>query len=158
VLRAALEQSREPTARRAALVAIFHVASVDTQIATSDAKYARLRWRPVTALQAEAPGWRPLHDTPAHPDHPSGHNTYSGSAERVLTTLYGPRAGRPYTVTSPSQPGATRTYTTWKRPTEENIDARVWSGIHTRAADLAGVELGDDVAAHVLRNADRLFH
>ena len=36
--------------RRTRLVALFHVASVDTQIATSDAKYAYLRWRPVTAI------------------------------------------------------------------------------------------------------------
>jgi hypothetical protein len=157
VLRGAVEQSRESMAWRARLVAIFHVASVDTQIATSDAKYAYLRWRPVTALQAEYPGWTPLHTTPAHPDYPSGHNTYSGSAEGVLTALVGPHSERPYTVTSPSQPGATRTYTTWKRPTDENIDARVWSGIHTRSADLAGAELGQDVAAYVVRNAGKLF-
>jgi hypothetical protein len=158
ILRAALAQSTRPTAWRAGLVAIFHVALVDTQIATSDTKYAYLRWRPVTAIRAEGdPGWTPLHDTPAHPDYPSGHNTYSGAAEQVLTALVGPRAREPYTITSPSQPGATRTYTDWRRPTEENVDARVWSGIHTRTADEVGVRLGRDVAAHTVRNAARLF-
>lgn len=158
ILRAALVQSDRSTAWRAALVAVFHVALVDTQIATSDAKYAYLRWRPVTAIRADGePGWSPLHDTPAHPDYPSGHNTYSGAAEQVLTALVGARARHPYTIGSPSQPGATRTYTDWRRPTEENVDARVWSGIHTRAADEAGVELGRRVAAHTVRDAARLF-
>ncbi|MGC5054329.1 vanadium-dependent haloperoxidase [Micromonospora sp. DT48] len=158
ILRAALAQSTQSVAWRAGLVAIFHVALVDTQIATSDAKYAYLRWRPVTAIRAGAdPDWTPLHTTPAHPDYPSGHNTYSGAAEQVLTALVGPRAREPYTIDSPSQPGATRTYRDWRRPTLENVDARVWSGIHTRTADEAGVELGRDVAAHAVRNASRLF-
>ncbi|MGV9214297.1 vanadium-dependent haloperoxidase [Micromonospora sp. RB23] len=160
ILRAALAQSTGPVAGRASLVAIFHVALVDTQIATSDAKYAHLRWRPVTAIRADAdgdPAWTPLHTTPAHPDYPSGHNTYSGAAEQVLTALLGPQAREPYTITSPSQPGATRTYRDWQRPTRENVDARVWSGIHTRTADEVGVRLGRDVAAHTLRNAPRLF-
>ncbi|MEH1056901.1 vanadium-dependent haloperoxidase [Micromonospora sp. CPCC 206171] len=160
ILRAALAQSTRPVAWRASLVAIFHVALVDTQIATSDAKYAYLRWRPVTAIRAIADGdpeWTPLHTTPAHPDYPSGHNTYSGAAEQVLTALLGAQAREPYTITSPSQPGTTRTYRDWRRPTKENIDARVWSGIHTRTADEVGVRLGRDVAAHTVRNAPRLF-
>ncbi|MFI5925857.1 vanadium-dependent haloperoxidase [Micromonospora sp. NPDC051543] len=160
ILRAALAQSTGPVAGRASLVAIFHVALVDTQIATSDAKYAHLRWRPVTAIRSGAggdPAWTPLHTTPAHPDYPSGHNTYSGAAEQVLTALLGPQARKPYTITSPSLPGATRTYRDWRRPTRENVDARVWSGIHTRTADEVGVHLGHDVAAHTLRNARQLF-
>jgi len=160
ILRAALAQSTRPVAWRARLVAIFHVALVDTQIATSDAKYAYLRWRPVTAIRADVDGdvrWTPLHETPAHPDYPSGHNTYAGAAEQVLTALVGARARQPYTITSPSQPGTTRTYVDWRRPTEENTDARVWSGIHTRTADEAGVRLGRDVAAYAVRSAPRLF-
>ncbi|WP_405433503.1 vanadium-dependent haloperoxidase [Micromonospora sp. NBC_00617] len=158
ILRAALAQSTRSTAWRATLVALFHVALVDTQIATSDTKYAYLRWRPVTAIRVDGdPGWTPLHDTPAHPDYPSGHNTYAGAAEGVLTALTGARARAAYAITSPTQPGVTRTYTDWRRPTEENVDARVWSGIHTRTADQAGVRLGRDVAAHTVRNAARLF-
>jgi hypothetical protein len=51
----------------------------------------------------------------------------------------------------------TRTYTGWHQLTTENVDARVWSGIHTRTADTAGVTLGRQVAANALREADRLF-
>jgi hypothetical protein len=158
ILRAAVAQSTGSIQQRTALVALFHVASVDTQIATSDAKYAYLTWRPVTAIRAGGDDtWLPLHPTPAHPDYPSGHNTYSGFAEGVLTALVGPRARQPYTVDSPSAPGVTRTYVDWHRPGVENVDARVWSGIHTRSADLAGIRLGQDVARYVVGHAQTVL-
>ncbi|TDC34344.1 vanadium-dependent haloperoxidase [Kribbella albertanoniae] len=155
---AVAEAVRRPLAERVKLVALFHVASVDTQIATSDTKYAYQRWRPVTALRATVDAqWTPLHNTPAHPDYPSGHTTYSGSAEQVLTALVGPRTAKPYTIGSPTAPGVTRTYTDWRQLTAENVDARVWSGIHTRTADTVGATLGRAVAAHTIQNAYKLF-
>ncbi|MGP3999517.1 phosphatase PAP2 family protein [Streptomyces sp. 8N706] len=159
-LRVALARSPKSTPERARLVALFHVALVDTQIATSDSKYAHQRWRPVTAIRTgnidPDPEWTPLHTTPAHPDYPSGHNTYAGAAERVLGALVGPRTA-PFELTSPTAPGVTRTYTSWHQLTAENTDARIFSGIHTRSADEAGVTLGRKVAGHVLRNSQRLF-
>jgi hypothetical protein len=167
VLRAALEHHTGSLRDQVELVALFHVASVDTQIATSDSKYAHFRWRPVTAIAGPVddgdprtvpdPDWAPLHNTPAHPDYPSGHTTYSGSAEEVLTQLVGDGPGAAYTIPSPSAPGATRTYTTWHPLTTENVDARVWSGIHSRSADLAGVELSTAVASYVLSRAGDLL-
>ncbi|RRS00301.1 vanadium-dependent haloperoxidase [Glycomyces terrestris] len=167
VLRAALEHHTGSLRDQVELVALFHVAAVDTQIATSDSKYAYLWWRPVTAIAGAVedgdpatvrdPSWTPLHNTPAHPDYPSGHNTYSGSAEEVLTQLVGDGPGAAFTIPSPSAPGVTRTYTTWHPLTTENVDARVWSGIHSRSADLAGVELSRNVAAYVLSRAGELL-
>ncbi|MFG2648826.1 vanadium-dependent haloperoxidase [Streptomyces sp. NPDC048436] len=159
-LRVAVDRAPRSPAARARLVALFHVASVDTQIATSDSKYAHQRWRPVTAIRTgdigQDPAWTPLHDTPAHPDYPSGHTTYSGAAEGVLDALAGPRTA-PYDLTSPTAPGVTRTYTDWHRLTAENVEARVFSGIHTRAADEAGVKLGRQVAGETLRDAEGLL-
>ncbi|MEU1409162.1 vanadium-dependent haloperoxidase [Streptomyces sp. NPDC005728] len=159
-LRVALARAPHSTAGQARLVALFHVALVDTQIATSDSKYEYLRWRPVTAIRTGAidpdPAWTPLHITPAHPDYPSGHNTYAGAAETVLTALTGPRTA-PFELTSPTAPGVTRTYTAWRQLSQDNVDARVYSGIHTRSADEAGLVLGKRVAAHALRDAARLF-
>ncbi|MBD0421915.1 vanadium-dependent haloperoxidase [Streptomyces sp. TRM S81-3] len=159
-LRVALSRTPRGIAEQARLVALFHVALVDTQIATSDGKYAYERWRPVTAIRTGAvdpdPGWTPLHTTPAHPDHPSGHNTYSGAAEAVLTAFSGARTA-PFALTSPTAPGVTRTYTTWRQLTDENVEARVLSGIHTRSADEAGVVLGRRVARFALEHAGELF-
>jgi hypothetical protein len=150
-LRVALRQTDGSPLHRTALVAAFHVILVDTQIATSDSKYAHLRWRPVTAIRHDLdPQWTPLHNTPAHPDYPSGHNTYAGAAEAVLTAFTGAAAREPFTVTSPTAAGLTRTYHRWGELTADNVDARVWSGIHTRTADLAGVDLGRRVARHGL--------
>ncbi|MFJ3881065.1 vanadium-dependent haloperoxidase [Streptomyces sp. NPDC090077] len=159
-LRVAVARSHGSSADRASLVALFHAASVDTQIATSDGKYTYVRWRPVTAIRTGAidpdPAWRPLHQTPAHPDYPSGHATYAGAAQTVLDALAGPVTG-PFEITSPTAPGVRRTYSAWSGLTRDNVDARVWSGIHTRTADEAGVRLGEAVARHALRNADRLL-
>lgn len=168
-LRVALAGSGGSLSRRAALVAAFHVILVDTQIATSDTKYAYLRWRPVTAIRSDAahpdPLWTPLHVTPAHPDYPSGHNTYAGAAEVVLTAFTGPAAREAFTVTSPTAPGVRRTYQRWSELTTDNLNARVWSGIHTRTADRAGVDLGRRVAAFglvrfwaLLRSGDSQTH
>ncbi|MEU7552685.1 vanadium-dependent haloperoxidase [Streptomyces sp. NPDC044571] len=159
-LRVAVARSHRSAADRAELVALFHAALVDTQIATSDSKYAYTRWRPVTAIRtgdiATDPTWTPLHSTPAHPDYPSGHTTYAGAAEVVLDALAGPRTA-PFSVSSPTAPGVRRTYTSWAQLTRDNVDARVLSGIHTRSADEAGVVLGKEVGRHALRNADRLL-
>ncbi|MFE2044772.1 vanadium-dependent haloperoxidase [Streptomyces sp. NPDC059477] len=152
-LRVALSRSGHGTAEQALSVALFHVALVDTQIATADSKYAHERWRPVTAIRTGAidpdPAWTPLHTTPAHPDHPSGHNTYSGAAETVLTERFGART-EPFPLTSPSAPGVTRTYTTWKQLSDDNVEARILSGVHTRYADEVGIRLGRRVARHAL--------
>ncbi|MGW6706593.1 vanadium-dependent haloperoxidase [Streptomyces sp. NPDC054956] len=159
-LRVAVTRSHGSAAERAGLIALFHAALVDTQIATSDSKYAYTRWRPVTAIRTGSigtdPAWTPLHATPAHPDYPSGHNTYSGAAEVILEALAGPRTA-PFSLTSPTAPGVERTYTSWEQLTRDNVDARIFSGIHTRSADEAGVALGKAVGRHALRGADRLL-
>ncbi|MFJ8197083.1 hypothetical protein [Streptomyces sp. NPDC096152] len=54
-------------------------------------------------------------------------------------------------------PAATTTHTEPFRNPTANVDARVYSGIHTRSADEAGLVLGERVATHALRNAARLF-
>ncbi|MGQ4420543.1 hypothetical protein ACN6LA_000653 [Streptomyces sp. SAS_269] len=51
----------------------------------------------------------------------------------------------------------TQTFTPWKRLLDENVDARVFSGIHTRSADVVGIALGTSVARYVLRNTGRLL-
>ncbi|WP_409494369.1 vanadium-dependent haloperoxidase [Amycolatopsis sp. cmx-11-12] len=158
VLRAALAESKGSPPDRARLVATFHVAAVDTEIAVSDAKYAYLFWRPVTALRSgSAPEWTPLHVTPAFPEYPSGHSSYAGSAERILTVLRGPIAAREFQLTSPTAPSVVKTYRAWCELTRDNIDARVWSGIHFRHSDNVGAGLGGRVASNTLAGFERLL-
>ncbi|MER6123526.1 hypothetical protein ABT173_12835 [Streptomyces sp. NPDC001795] len=63
----------------------------------------------------------------------------------------------PFALTSPTEPGVTRTYTAGKQLSDENVDARVLSGIHTRSVDEAGITLGTNVARYVLQNTGRLL-
>lgn len=150
-LRAALAANRTSTTKCAALVAVFFMAEIDTSIATFDAKYAYALWRPVTALREQGlTGWSPLHETPAHPDYPAAHASYAGSAEQVLTAFTGPFTPGAIRVSSPTAPSADRVYTAWQQFSSENVDARVWSGVHTRVAGEAGATLGRRVAAHVI--------
>jgi hypothetical protein len=156
-LRVALARLDAPLAERAALVALHHAALVDVQIATSDSKYHYLTWRPVTALRAGGDSdWTPLHVTPPGPDYTSGHAGYSAASEGVLTAFAGART-EPFQLTSPTAPGVVRTYTAWRQLTREVVDARVWSGIHTRTADEAGARLGRQVAEHALGHAGELL-
>ncbi|WP_299051500.1 vanadium-dependent haloperoxidase [uncultured Nocardioides sp.] len=167
VLRGLLERDPgRPLAQRVHLVAVFHQVSTDAQIACFAAKYDVQFWRPVTAVREAAPdgypipdgdprtvpdpAWEPLLETPSHPEFPSAHTVFAGAAEVVLDALAGP----------PSEPVridvdgvGTRAYTDWTDLVEENVDARVWSGIHYRTSDEAGATLGRGVARLAL---DRL--
>jgi hypothetical protein len=160
VLRAVLAARPWPVAEAAQLVAAFHTITIDAQIAVYDAKYAYTFWRPVTAIRTGTtqpdPAWTPLFNTPRHPEYPSGHGGYAGAAQRLLETLAGPVPRAGVEVTSGTAPGAIRTYYNWAAITGENVDGRVWEGIHFRFSDLTGVRLGRRVAEYGLRNLDRL--
>ncbi|TMC08156.1 MAG: vanadium-dependent haloperoxidase [Chloroflexi bacterium] len=155
VLRAILTDPDHPLGWQARLVAAFHVITIDAQIAIYDAKYAYLFWRPVTAIRTGAvapdPAWTPLFSTPRHPEYPSGHGGYAGAAQEALQALVGPRPDDPISVTSATDPGSVHTYRAWSTITQENVDARVWEGIHFRNSDLTGVRVGREVAVNDLR-------
>lgn len=160
VLRAAVAASRLSFAGQVDLVAAFHVVTTDAQISIYDAKYTYVFWRPVTAIQLgsvdQDPGWETLFPTPRHPEYPSGHCGYAGAAEVVLTAFLGPAAAGPVSATSPDAPGVTHTYTSWRQITQENVDARVWGGIHFRSTDEAGVAVGSQVASYALARVDAI--
>ena len=106
------------------------------------------------------PQWTPLFDpatpvaagqaplvTPPFPENPSGHNCAAGA---ILTTLryYFGTNDVSFTATS-NKSGTTRTFHSLSDALRENINARVWAGIHFRTADLQGVRLGTTVARYL---------
>ena len=143
------------------LFAVLNVAMVDAITACWDSKYRYLSWRPVTAIRAAAaPGdpdsnWQPLLDsltgTPAHPEYPSAHSSFSGAAAFVLADFFGENTA--FSVTSEIRPG-TRSYASFSEAIAEIADARVFGGIHLRSSCAAGNSLGlavaDYVSKHVL--------
>lgn len=150
ITRAVLADTSFPLAWQARFVAALHVITTDAQIATYNAKYKYLFWRPYTAITTGAispdPAWMSQSVAPQHPEYPSGHGGYAGSSQGVLTAFLGPSAPRPISLTSPNDPGVTRAYHNWLTISREVIDARVWEGVHFRSSDITGVAQGLEVA------------
>ena len=137
-------------------------AAVDTAIADGaitvwNAKLQYMWWRPITAIRAAGyTTWTPFIGTPAYPEWPSGLCSVVGSVGTALTsldsdgvinlTIRSQAAGSP--ATGPLQ----RIYATAADIADDAVDARVWSGIHFRTADVASIEIGADVATYVLDN------
>jgi len=70
----------------------------------------------------------------------------------TLAFLFGDDPGVPITVTIT---GITREWNTLGEGVNEVIDARIYSGLHFRTADVVGAEQGDQVARFVYRHALR---
>lgn len=132
-------------------------AAVDTAIADGagtvwKAKLQYLLWRPVTAIHAAGfTGWTSFITNPPYPDWPSGLCSVVGATSMVLERLYGTvdlkiTSG---VVGAGPQP---RHYVDRATFVRDAIDARVWSGIHFRFADTAGIDVGSNVANYVVDN------
>jgi hypothetical protein len=144
------------------LFAVLNVTLADAIMACWDSKYRYIFWRPVTAIRAgAAPGdpdadWKPLLDsltgTPAHPEYPSAHSTYSGAAAFILAAEFGENTA--FSLTSEIRPG-TRSYTSFSEAIAEIADARVFGGIHLRSSCARGNSLGQAVADYVSKHAVR---
>jgi PAP2 superfamily len=144
------------------LFAVLNVTMADAIIACWDTKYRYLFWRPVTAIRtgltpADADQtWEPwlntLTGTPPHPEYPSAHASYSGSAAFVLAAVFGENTA--FSVTSEIRPG-TRSFSSFSDAIAEIADARVFGGIHFRTSCDRGNTLGRAVADYVLRHAMR---
>ena len=148
--------------QNAHLFALLNVTMADAITACWDSKYRYSFWRPVTAIRtgltpADAdPSWQPWLDTltgtPAHPEYPSAHSTYSGSAAFILAAEFGENTA--FSVTSETRPG-TRTFASFSDALAEIVNARVFGGIHFRTSCLRGTALGESVADYVSRHAMR---
>jgi hypothetical protein len=158
----------------ARLFAIENLAAADAAIGCWNNKYHWNTWRPITAIREAAsdgnrateadPDWKPLFDpstlvaplqaplvTPPFPEYPSGHNCAAGAITRSLRYFF--HTDRVALSAFSNKNKTTRTWYSLSGVLKENIDARVWAGIHFRTADLAGAALGKKVARY-LHNHD----
>ena len=123
-------------------------------------------WRPITAIReagldgnpatGEDPSWQPLRATPSHPDHPSTHSVTGGAAAEVIRRIAGSDRHRFCMTTLTATPsGSTRCYETFSGAQEENINSRVYAGIHFRTAIQAGDRLGRRIGRFAFQHALR---
>ena len=160
----------------ARMFAMTNLASADGVIGCWNDKYYWNFWRPITAIREGADdgnpateadsGWKPLFNptdgngnpipvsgpplvTPGFPDHPSGHGCLSGAIVQTLKAFFGTDK---IAFTAESNkcspaPCPPRSFDRFSDAIKEVIDARVWSGIHFRNADVQGAVLGKKVVS-----------
>nr|AHZ45595.1 PAP2 superfamily protein [uncultured bacterium] len=130
----------------ARLFAMLNLAGADALINCWDDKAHWSFWRPVTAIQdGDDDDWTPLVVTPPYPDHPSGYNCVT-SALMHSGAAYFDHKNMQFSVTRLGTPNVTRDYNRFTDVIQDTIDARVYLGIHFRAADVQGAGIGRDVA------------
>jgi hypothetical protein len=164
----------------ARLMAMVNIVAADAQISVMSAKYHYLFWRPVTAIDPSAVtndgfgpvpgfddgnsatieqiGWRPLVNTPNHPEYPAAHGSFTGAIAEVFTAALGTEnIGIDVHGFDPTGPAgnldAVRHFSTADDLRTEIVNARVWGGMHYRFSGEAGVKLGTKVAEFDLERA-----
>jgi hypothetical protein len=115
-------------------------------------------WRPESAIReltpvlnphfSPDPDFFPNMESPAHPDYTSGHSTFSGAATRILERFFG-RDDLSFTTISDGLPGAVRSFKSLSQARDEIGMSRVYGGIHTMSANLAGQKAGVELADYV---------
>jgi len=153
----------------ARLFAMTNLAAADAAIGCWNDKYYWQFWRPITAIReantdgnpatVADPNWLPLFDpttpvchlpllvTPPFPDHPSGHCCATSAFVHTLQNFFGTdKIG--FSAFS-NKSCTTRSFERFSDALKEVIDARVWSGIHFRTADVQGSVLGKKVSQYM---------
>jgi hypothetical protein len=163
ILRQALISRGDDLGKAARVMALFYLAASDASVACWEAKYVYNFWRPQAAIERGAedgndgtvgdPTWRPNVATPPHPEYASAHAANSGAMAFVLQSIFGDEPGYLIEATSATAPGFVRRWQAFSEGVDEVIDARVYSGIHFRTADVLGARQGRQVAQFVLTHA-----
>jgi hypothetical protein len=148
-------------AENARAFAALNLTFADSVIAFYDAKYTYRLWRPITAIQradtdgnpdtTADPNWTPLSATAPDPSYPGAHGTISAAGAETLASIYGNDFA--FDVTSTALAGVKRSFSSFTEAADEATVSRIYNGNHTRIDQVAGENLGRDVAQFVLRSA-----
>jgi hypothetical protein len=143
----------------ARLFAAADLAGSDSGIAAWDAKFHYHWWRPVTAIRlAEEDGnldttadplWEPLITTPPYPDWPSGLCNLMAAVSNSVTRVLGDGSIDLNITSVAAGTGGvplTKHYATAVELLTDAINARVWSGIHFRTADVVAAQMGTQIS------------
>ncbi len=152
VVRSVAEQPERDITRNALLFARVAQAMDDAMISVFDAKYHYNFWRPVTAIRngdidgndgtAREASWTSLIESPMYPEYPSGHTILAGAVTAVLRAELGNGPTPVLETASPTAKGAVRRWRNLDDLVQEVSNARVYAGIHFRAATDVGAAMG----------------
>jgi hypothetical protein len=145
----------------ARLFALAAIARADGLIAVFDAKYHYGFWRPLTAIRhGDNDGnpaterdatWRPIAETPMHPEYPCAHCIAAASMCAVLEAVLGSPEIPEVAYASPTAPGVTHRWTNLHAFVTEVSEARIWAGFHYRFSTRVGREMGNQIGTHVVK-------
>jgi hypothetical protein len=152
------ENSLEENAR---IFAMLNIGLADAGICAWDAKYEYNFWRPITAIQqadkdhnpdtlTEA-NWQPLLTTPPFPEYISGHSTFSGAGDAILSHFF----GEDFSFADAGDPSANnslRKYQNFAEAADESGMSRIYGGIHFMSANQDGLKMGRDLGNYVFQN------
>ncbi|MFM9264055.1 phosphatase PAP2 family protein [Tychonema sp. BBK16] len=150
-------QSLEDSAR---LFAMLNFALADAAIVSWDAKYKYDLWRPVTAIrQADKDnnpnttidsGWTPFITTPPFSEYTSGHSTFSGAADPIMSSVFGADYG--FADKGDKTINTLRTFDNFAQAADESGMSRIFGGIHFMSANVDGLSSGRNVGNYVVQN------
>ena len=157
IRRIAAEQALDlPSSAR--FQAAAFAAFADGLIACWEAKFHFNFWRPITAIQqGDADGnpqndtdgsWEPLAITPNFPEYPSGHTCVSAAVAHTIESFFH------HDVLIPARNIASGEERLFRRATDlvdEVVEARMLLGVHFRAGDEDGAEMGHKIARQIRR-------
>jgi membrane-associated phospholipid phosphatase len=145
----------------ARLFALLNITLADAGVLCWDSKYQYHFWRPIHAIRkagitgnlATRPqrNWMPLITTPPFPSYTSGHSTFSGAAAAVLRIYFG-TDHVPFTDTSESWRGGTRSFSRFSQAAAEAGQSRIYGGIHWQFDNTEGLASGRRLGEYVCRH------
>lgn len=149
-----LEEQKENPVNAAATMAQVSIAIADAFISCWDQKYKSNLTRPETFINKYVdPDWTPILQTPAFPEHTSGHSVASSAAATVLTHLYGD--AYPFIDSTEVPFGLPeRSFTSFLQASEEAAISRLYGGIHYKPAIELGIKQGREVGKHIVDNVN----
>ena len=162
IARIAADARQNSLIENARLFALLNLAIADTSIAVMDTKYTFNFWRPREAIHAgdadgnvgtiADPTWTPLSYIGVHPDYTSQHAAVGGTAAKVLARFF-ETDDFSFTITTFGVPGGVfRSYDSFSQAARENMNSRVWLGVHFRTPCRDGLNQGKQVANYVVHH------
>lgn len=147
-----LEGENAAPLKSAEVFAQVCVAIADAFISCWDEKYRSSLTRPETYINRYIDkDWKPVLQTPAFPEHTSGHSVASSAAATILTNLF----GEPYAFTDSTEVPfglPPRDFESFYDASSEAAISRLYGGIHYMPAIKKGVEQGKKVGKFVIEN------
>ncbi|MDO6817823.1 vanadium-dependent haloperoxidase [Zobellia sp. 1_MG-2023] len=146
-----LEEQKAGVVESAETMSLVGVTIADAFISCWDQKYKSSLTRPETYINNYIDqDWEPILQTPAFPEHTSGHSVASSAAATALTQLF----GEDYAFVDATEVPyglPPRSFQSFWQAAEEAAISRLYGGIHYRPAIELGVQQGKAIGNFVVQ-------